>query len=331
MSHTLIPTSGLAGLAGLQGDAVQIDPLGLPSAEFAPLTYPRYRPFLASEAVEEDGGTEGVIAVGARLGGAVVGLALAVSRGRDDEWLLLSVAVNRSLRRQGIGTRLLRACESEVRACGCRRLVGNHSTLTNARDAVEALLRRAGWSEPRIEEYRWRSPVGLVEKAERQWAPLLRRARARGFRVALWSDLDVESLERISALTRVPDFNPRLDPFRLVPTNTPELTLVILQQDEPVGWIIGEYDHAIRTGFYSVGYIVPRLQRWGWLIVGIAEAARRQAALFGMDSIGLFATLPTTPEMIAFMSRRLAPVFNPDSLERRFWSEKIFTANGTPG
>ena len=74
-----------------------------------------------------------------------------------------------------------------------------------------------------------------------------------------------------------------------------------------VGWIIAARGIAANSYHYSSGYAVPSVRRAGWLIGGVWEVCRRQAEMFGGDSISVFETSPQNQGMRRLMERQLKP------------------------
>ncbi|MGV3569676.1 MAG: GNAT family N-acetyltransferase [Ramlibacter sp.] len=255
------------------------------------------------------------LAVGAWLHEQPVGLAwLSAPLGADDAAgaaprELLSVMVAPLLRRMGIARRLLERAQELAATQGCPSLQAFHSSRLPARAGYEALLRACGWSAPVPCESRLAGKAGWALAARDDWAPLLARWRAAGFSACDWGAVDAAARADIARVvaTELPAADRLYDPLRpdLQATAIPALSLLLRRHGRPVGWLLGSPGLLPATVYYAQGYVLPALQRQGWLLAGMREVCERQAALLGPDSLATFVTAQANANMQRVMQRQL--------------------------
>lgn len=280
--------------------------LSLPAPGFETFTFPRYRSMVLGE---DSRGDSGQLAVGASLDGRPVGLALLSRPFGEGERRLLSIMVSHSARRVGIGFRLLAHAENLARQHGTLKLSAEHSTRLASRVAYEALMRKASWSAPTDREYRLAGKALWAKEAARDWASFLARLRARGFEAVPWTALTPADREDIAGLVahELPEadriFNPLPRESRL--DALPELSLLLRREGRVAGWLLGSRGALPGIVHYGHGYVLPDLQKRGWLIAGVQEVCARQVELFGPDTVAIFETSPRNDGMRRFMERQL--------------------------
>lgn len=280
--------------------------LTLPAPGFETFTFPRYRSMVLAE---DSPGPSERLAVGASIDGRPVGLALLSRPFGESERRLLSIMVSHTARRAGIGSRLLAHAEDLARRHGVQKLSAEHSTRLPSRVAYEALMRKASWSTPSDRHYRLAGKVRWAKEAARDWAPFLARLRERGFDASPWTGLTPTDREEIAALVaaELPEsdriFNPLPRENRL--DALPELSLVLRREGRVVGWLLGSRGALPGMVHYGHGYVLPDLQKRGWLIAGVQEVCARQVELLGPDTVAIFETSPRNDGMRRFMERQL--------------------------
>lgn len=269
----------------------------LPDSRLSALTYPRLRPLVTNPAPQD------VRALVAWSGDQPVGLLLLDSTHMAGSWRLLSVAVARPWRRRGIGLALMREAEAWLRQHGQNEVSTHHSDQMRGLEAWLGLLRRADWPPPRWIFTRLFGPVTWASEAKVEWRGMLSRLVASGFSVSGWEEnsaADRAVIDQLAAQVPV-GFDPRhAEPALSGPSIT------IREHGQPVGWILANPVPASDTVFYPIGYVVPRLQRGGWLLGGLVEACLRQAHLFGPHGRCCYQTAADNAAMEAVMRRRLA-------------------------
>jgi GNAT superfamily N-acetyltransferase len=280
--------------------------LTLPAQGFETFTFPRYRSMVLTEDAE---GPSERLAVGASLGGRPVGLALLSRPFGEGERRLLSIMVSHSVRRAGIGSRLLAHAEDLARDNGARKLSAEHSTRLASRVAYEALMRKASWSAPSGRQFRLAGKAVWAVEAERDWAAFLARLRERGFSTSPWTALTPADREEIAVLVANElsgsdqAFNPLPRENRL--DALPELSFLLRRDGRVVGWLLASRGALPGTVHYGHGYVLPSLQRSGWLIAGVQGVCARQIELFGPDTLAIFETDSRNDGMRRFMERQL--------------------------
>ncbi|MBC7906216.1 MAG: GNAT family N-acetyltransferase [Rhodospirillaceae bacterium] len=275
---------------------ITVSPLAAADSRLLSLTYPRYRAGLSAEAMA-DPHRHGLVAT--HDDGAPIGLLL-LQRTVPETWRVLSVAVAKPWRQRGVGLALMRAAEDWAGGTGAAELAALFSDNMQGQEAWRALLRRAGWNEPRLCRVSLTGPVTWAAEARGEWRGLFRRLAATGFTVTPWHQRSAADERRLTDLAA--------EAGELAPVPDPppeELSVVIREHGEPVGWVLGCSSDRAKEVFYPVGYVVPRLQRLGWLIGGLIEACIRQQEILGADSTCAFMTADDNREMQGFMLRRL--------------------------
>ncbi len=309
-------------------DDVLIEPLPLPVAGFEALTYPRLRWALTGEDAPAER-LQDVLALGARLHGASVGLVLLSPVSSEGVRRIWSIAVAPAQRRRTIGARLLARAEAEARDRGTRLLTAFHSSRMPNPAAFEGLLRRAGWSAPEPLEYRLAGRADWVFGALADWQPMLERLRARGFAATPWHEVTPEDRARAETLIAAAPQAPGIQVFVHEKYAEPPVSIALRRHGEIVGWVLGEREPGTGHFHYTKGYVVPELQRTGWMIGGLLEVCRRQAEAFGPDSVAVYETPAHNTPMIQFMQKRLSPR-GPLWTDVRYRSEKQLQPAGVP-
>lgn len=277
---------------------IVIAPFDCADERLLALTYPRFRPMMA-QTPDKDSLVQGMVAW---RNGEPVALALLAATVEPGTWRLLSIAVARPWRRQGIGQALLQAVESWAAARGGLALVALHNDRMGGLDAWLGLLRRAQWPEPAWTFMRLFGPVTWAQDAAVEWGVLLGRLAASGFEATAWEDRSEADKAAIHILLAdaPPGFNPRLaEPVLAGPS------ILIREHGQVVGLVLATEGAEPGTVYYPIGFVVPRLQRSGWLMGGLVEACLRQGRIMGNGGISCFQTAADNHAMQSVMRRRL--------------------------
>ncbi len=178
---------------------------------------------------------EGVIAMGATLLGRPVGLALArIFAGSDKTAHLLSIFVAPSQRRVGVASSLMAALESELRALGCERLFGNLIAGSPESEGTDALLRKCGWSAPRLQRLICEGDVERISQL-----PWIRRAQLPNCCEAiLWAETSPAARTAVALKSGAPGWHVSAqNPFLDEPLE-PTISLALVADGAIVGWAI---------------------------------------------------------------------------------------------
>ncbi|WP_114392154.1 GNAT family N-acetyltransferase [Oleisolibacter albus] len=279
-------------------------------AAYAAFTYPRYRPLLGPGTVPDHTlpQADACFAVTAADGqGRPLGLALA-ARTAPREGRLLSILVAAPWRRQGLGRRLLAAIETAAAHRGLDLLTAYYNDGLKGRPALEALLAAAAWSPPQTHEVRLFGRASFPARAEPDWRPFLRRVEAQGYSHSLYAERTPADEAAVQALCASDRVEPRLRPADwLVRPADPRVSILIRRHGAVAGWVLGEPGQDFDGIHYTLGYVLPSLRRAGWLIRGLWEVVRLQAAAYGPDHLAVYETNGENTPMIRVMLERLSP------------------------
>lgn len=222
------------------------------------------------------------------------------------EMQLLSIMVHRLHRGEGLASALMARAESAASAQGCASLVASYSSRLPHRREFESLLARCGWGAPEVCGMRTAGYAAAVaaemDRLEASHRPFL----PPGASIEPWSSVMEDQRSEVDALVAGIDFNAFMAPSLFEKIAHPDLSLVLRHEGKIAGWVFGvrESDDLCH---HQDGYVVPALRRRGALIALIREVCRRQAALFGPESVAQMSTTPPAPGMPRFMRERLGP------------------------
>jgi hypothetical protein len=222
--------------------------------------------------------------------------------------------VDRAHRGTGLARALLARAESAALARGCTSLATFYSSRLPARGEFERLLACSGWAAPSISEMRTAGYAAAVaaemDRLEASHRPYL----PDGASVEPWSSVSEIERSEVDALVAAIEFKAPLVPSLYERIAHPELSLVLRNNGKIAGWVFGERAGE-RAGervsdnlcHYGCGYVIPALRRRGALIGLIRAVCRKQAAMFGPQSVAQLSTTPAVPGMPRFMRERLGP------------------------
>ena len=266
------------------------------SRRFSELTFAAYRPLL------ENFDPTRFLAVGVLIEDSPVGLVLC----RLEENPLaqvLSLYVAPAFRRRGLAAELLERSERRLAAMGFTEMELSYRSGRQITPALEALLAREGWTAPRVRQIYCRTDGRKMPQAT--WIQPMQLPPE--YEVIPWSavtDADRQSIRERQEREAffLPELNPLVHEIDYEPINS----LGLRFRGEIVGWMITHRmsETSIR---YTCSYLRPDLQSVGRLVALYGEAMRRQIAVLGEDSIGLWTVPVNIPRMAAFVRRRFAP------------------------
>ena len=205
-------------------------------APYAELTFPSLAP--GSTAITRIKGE--LLGLSAMASGVMVGLAIA-ERQADGSAQLLSLKVDVRWRRRGIGTGLLQRLMVFLAKEGIAPLTLRYKASPDLSTCFEPILTRLGWSQPRTD-------FVLLEGRSHQLAAIDWADRfpiATPYRLLPWHQLSEKQANQARALGAPTELQPPVDQRELEPA----ISLALLHNDAPVGWVL-----AHRTGAGSVRY-----------------------------------------------------------------------------
>ena len=256
--------------------------------------------------------------VGAEANGEPVGLAL--GRTGEPAAEISSVFVKPALRRQGVGTGLLRALETALAQGGAERAFVRFSDGLPGRAAFKALLTAAGWSPPEVYAIQITGRAGAMAAQGGAWAGVARRLRApRGF---AFPPLQLEpgDDQEIDRLMAQEGWGAHADPRWYRDVFDPHCSVAIRSRSDGrmVGWVIaqrlegglgpGTRDETAPTIYYAENYLDAALWSAGLSIGAYFHAFSRQAEQYGPRSLAVYRTHPGVQRMLNFTRRRFAPM-----------------------
>ncbi len=223
----------------------------------AEMTFPRYRPLLASS----DGS---VVALTSVKEGKAIALALAAVPALPSRVELLSIYVNASHRRQVVGRELLAALEVELARRRCREVGTVWMSSMPGAEAFAALLQRQGWFPPQSRMVVYRAELTRLGTAS--WMNAF-ASLPEGHVIIPWSDLTPQQIMTLQQAIRFEGWvPPELAPFDFagkgIDGAVPEqkLNLACVVWGDVVGW---NFAHRIdaQTVRISCTYVRPDLQQ----------------------------------------------------------------------
>jgi hypothetical protein len=229
------------------------------------MTFPAYVPVLLSAG----GKNTPFLALGAYdQDGEPAGLLLAR---RDEPAELLSIFTRPDLRRSGIASRLLSACEKELASEGCGKLSATIERGRPMRDAAEAMLSKAGYGP--FEKTALMCRFVGADKVSR--APWLRRlAIPAAFELFAWSELRPEERRELERRAERGEIPANLNPFLGERWFEPGNSVGLRYQGEVVAWQVN-HRPLPRLLRYTYTYAREDLQPMGLAVSLVAESIRR--------------------------------------------------------
>jgi uncharacterized protein (TIGR03032 family) len=209
-----------------------------------------------------------LLGLSAMAAGVMVGFAVAERRA-DGGAQLLSLKVDPSWRRRGIGTGLLQRLMVFLAKEGIAPLELRYRASPEMSACFEPILARLGWSQPRIDF------VLLEGRSEHlaaiDWCD--RFPITDPYSLLPWQALTGEQHAQAAALDAPLELQPPADPRGLEPSTS----LALLHHNTPVGWLL-----AHRTGAASVRYsslfVAPAHRGRARALALLSEGFRRQHA-----------------------------------------------------
>jgi|GEM_PF-199760 uncharacterized protein (TIGR03032 family) len=262
------------------------------SLTYNDLTFPKIQTRWSRQ--QPKGALVGIVAT---VSGEKVGLVLAevfaTQPHTPPEAEVISLFVLPDYRHQGIGTGLMQNLEAGLRTLNCTQMKLAYKSSSTTTLALEPLLKRQHWQDPRVNFLLGKTTIDKVSQAP--W--LHKYPLSDKFTVFPWSELTDADRQHIQTL----DYPASLSPFGNTPAE-PTNSLGLRHDGQLVGWMV---THRVATDAirYSTMFVDKRFQRLGRGISLLSESIRRQA-----DSgvpYCLFAVAEDNPAMLRFVRRHL--------------------------
>ena len=258
---------------------------------FANMTFSAYWPLMRGLSPDSE-----LVAIAALSGTEPVGLGLAR---RDEDRLgaeILSLFIQPTLWRKGLGTQLLAAVEKVLLQGGCRRLRIAYNTGQSSA-ALERVLQKRGWHAP--EPQMLLAQIG-PEIAKDKWVVEMQVPPP--FELFSWTDLTPEDRARLEAVrTSVPA---ALWPFESDAPVEPSNSLGLRLNGEIVGWMVTHRvsQHLVR---YTALYIREPWRSTTLSFALLAEAVRRKERVLPPEVLSSMAVQIDNRAMLRVAERRL--------------------------
>ncbi|GAB2181152.1 hypothetical protein DLREEDagrD3_13750 [Denitratisoma sp. agr-D3] len=276
----------------------------------APLTWDRYRCLLDMTGAEAEALVPCCFAAwdGERPVGLIVS-ARSDRQARSSGWQgLYSLMVAPDWRNQGIGGALLDALTSALPVLGTKGIDTSYSDALPGAPAFAALLQSRAWQTPWAERFRICGEVRATQAIFRDVEQLLQRLHQGGLRVHPWRErkeeveafaVDVIKRGEAPAWASPESWSARLDQ---------DMSLAVADAaGSLVGWVICEYQPALKRWHFPVGWVCPPWDGYGWLLGVYADGARRIAAKDGDQALVVIETGSEQQGMWRVLERRFKP------------------------
>lgn len=187
-------------------------------------------------------GDEKVIAIGAVSGRNAVGAA-AIRINNDGEAVLTDLFVDAAVRRQGVGTGLLKELLNNLTALGFEMITADYALVGEDLAAMDALLVKCGFTEPRLRAHNFCAPKELYCQApiiSRAFTPLYRTPEG----VVSFAQLSREALDELEQAQDIPN---ALSWLHLKHRAIPELSVALVHDGKVIAYQLAE--ESIDNGF----------------------------------------------------------------------------------
>ena len=292
------PRRGMTTMAGLRATPIT----ARLACALERRTFPRYRTLLPLAGIDP-----AVMAFGLFDGRDAIGLLL--GRAQAGAAALLSVSVAESRRRQGGGSALVRAFEAAAAMRGLRRAETRYTVERGATAPVAGLLRRLGWSPPRLQ-----ASIYVMERDASLAAPWFTRAQERLHRCTIqsWASLGPDALKLIGPALWVRDeLHPRHHAGVGADGAAQDLDASAVLRDGPepgaavTGWVI-VHRTAPGEARVTASAVRPDRER-GFAYGALIAHANRTLYDAGIERAS-FVVRPYETRHTLFAERRIAPL-----------------------
>ncbi|MCP4306200.1 MAG: GNAT family N-acetyltransferase [bacterium] len=238
------------------------------------------------------------LAVGARSGDRPCGLIMASVDRPSQTAEILSVFVSADRRRCGIASGLLWELESQARDQALRKLTANFRSDVAARPALDALVRRHGFSPP--EPHSLLVQVTAGQALETPW--LRPRKLPQGYEIIRWTEVPQGVRDALASRDERYDWIlPALHPLRFEHDCEAHTSLALLRGGELRAWCI---NHRVGGALrFSCNFAHPEQQRLALITQLWRQAALLMQARGWQDAIWTVSV--DQPRMFAFAKRHM--------------------------
>lgn len=267
---------------------------------FLGMTYRSYAPLLVALA---DGGPGVAVAA---TGDVPLGLALAELKGQGETAQVQSLYVVPNARKQNIATRLLTVLEHELAGRGVGDVFGVYPSGKETTPAVERVLAKRGWAEPKPRMYLFQATRTSVETLLQ--APWMRATQLPPeYTFFPWAERTRADEASVAAGLASGEFPQMLSPFNEPTIIEPAVSLGLRYNGALYGWMIG-HRIAAHTIRYTSLFVRPTIPHKGLGFRLFVESLHLHIALERdfPEAAGCWGVLASNP-FAGFLQRRLLP------------------------
>lgn len=268
----------------------------LVASVYQPFTFPLFRHQL--QALKPEGST---VAIATSNSDRAIGLALAeiLPDGKTAE--VLSIFVEPTYRRQGIGTAILTRLEQELFSRGCTSAKLVYTSGQSTTPALERILQKRNWTPPQPRMLVCKSTIHLIANAP--W--MQKGALPSSYSIFPWVEITPQERITLQQQQEAEPWIPKdLIPFKHEKNLELLNSLGLRYQGQVVGWVI-THRIAPDTIRYTCSFVRQDLQKMGRIIPLYVNAIQIQVKANILQGIW---TVPLGHiSMIHFVKKRMAP------------------------
>ncbi|MEH0071299.1 GNAT family N-acetyltransferase [Pannonibacter sp. Pt2-lr] len=297
--NQVVQVSG-AHCAPLKLAGVNVERLQNDAAAFSRFGYPRLARHLTPI-------TAPWVAIGARIAGVPVGLALGFTLtsadGQSSSAHLLSLAVAPQVRNRGIGRALSTAFVKEVQANGASHVSAAYTSRLQHRSALEHVLCAAGFAAPILEELIvFGEAARFLAAADASPAVRRRSGNVKIQNVTPWSQLSIADELALADLQRQPDYVSGFDPAPDAERFEPACSVQVRRDGRLVGWVTAEHARVLpleghrdrKAIVYRSAYLTEDLWHGGWLVGGFRPRCQLRSKPMALPRLS--SSIPVPPD-----------------------------------
>lgn len=217
-------------------------------------------------------------AVLATIDGKAIGLALSTPLQNQENIRLMSLAVSKSFRRQGIATKMITILEKELIKKGGGDIIAYYRSHWSSAEFIPSLFTKIAWSDPKedmvILQGRVTELYPIYEDIENH-LPLT-------YTISQWSDFMPRNKDVINRIIKEEKVPTSLNPFIASPTLNHTISQVLLLENQIIGWI-SAHNISPNTIEYTSLYISKKHRKYKLALQLMRSAVLNQMNLDERD------------------------------------------------